>query len=90
MKKFDLKDDGVTYKREAEDFSDWITDKRQARFKEIDKLSKEQKAVVHDWGYNIVDNFIRCGVTKPKHMRHLIRVILDDTRPEEKSYSKQG
>jgi hypothetical protein len=55
-------------------------ERRVQRMEAIDQLPPNLKAVVHDWGWYIVKSFMDCGVTKPKHMRHLIEVVLDDTR----------
>jgi len=54
-------------------------DKRQKRFEKIDALSPQLRELVHEWGFTIVDNFMMCGVTKPKHIRHLINTVLNET-----------
>jgi hypothetical protein len=56
-----------------------MNEKRQKRFAEIDNLSPEMRKVVHEWGWTVVKNFIDCGVTKPKHIRHLVNLVLDET-----------
>lgn len=55
------------------------SNKRKNRFKEIDNLSPEMRKVVHEWGYTIVKNFMNCGVVKPKHIQHLVNMVLDET-----------
>ena len=54
--------------------------KRQKRFERIDNLSPEMRELVHEWGFTIVDNFMMCGVHKPKHIRHLVNLVIQETR----------
>jgi len=55
-------------------------DKRQKRFTEIDTLSPQLKEVVHEWGYSLVKDFMNCGTKNPKHIRHLIVRVIQETR----------
>ena len=65
--------------------------RRIARMAEIDALPPAIKELVHEWGWTIVKNFLDCGVKKPKHIRHLIKVVLDETRaPRGLAASSQG
>lgn len=73
------------------DFEKFISDKRKKRFEEIDKLPPELKNCVHEWGYNIVKNFVDLGIKKEKHINHLVRLVINETRaPEGFCYSAQG
>ena len=69
---------------------EFVSGKRRARMSEIDRLSPELRELVHKYGYTVVNNFIACGVTKPKHIRHLVERVLDEFSPTRGSYSKQG
>jgi len=46
-----------------------------ARMKAIDRLSPELRAMVHEHGWTIINGFLEVGVTKPKHIRHLISIV---------------
>ena len=46
----------------------------------VDNLTPELRSVVHDWGFCLVDNFMMCGVTNAKHIRHLINLTIMETR----------
>lgn len=46
-----------------------------ARMDRVDSMSPDVRAIVHEHGLTIVDAFLQCGVTKAKHMRHLINTI---------------
>jgi hypothetical protein len=58
-----------------------VDDKRRRRFEEIDRLDSDMRALVNEEGWTIVDNFMRCGVTKASRIRHLIALIRDGTAP---------
>jgi hypothetical protein len=47
-------------------------EKRMAR---IDSLTPEQRMVIHEYGWNLVDTFLNHGVTSPRAMRALINAI---------------
>lgn len=55
-------------------------DRVKTRMEKVDAMSPEVRAVVHDWGLGIVQTFLDCGVKDPRHMRHIILRILEDTR----------
>lgn len=69
---------------------DFIDGKRVSRMRKIDALPPEIRALVHAYGYSVVNNFMACGVTKPKHIRHLVETVLDEFSPTRGSYSRQG
>lgn len=50
-------------------------EKRIKRMNRIDAMPADVRGVVHDYGLTVVDAFIQCGVTKAKHMRHLINTV---------------
>jgi hypothetical protein len=45
---------------------------------------------VHEYGFNVVNALIDVKVTKPKHIRHVVELILNEFSPTRGSYSKQG
>lgn len=47
------------------------------RMTHIDAMSKEHRELVHEFNYSLVNQFLAVGVTKPKHIRHLITACRD-------------
>lgn len=43
------------------------------RMDRVDEMPPELRACVHEFGLGLVDQFLNCGVTKPAHIRHLIK-----------------
>lgn len=64
--------------------------RRKARFAQIDAMDEQMRAVVNDYGLNIVNAFLQHGVTKPRSIRHLVEIVLNDFSPTRGSYSCQG
>jgi hypothetical protein len=56
----------------------------------IDNLSPELRSLVHSYGYAVVHMLLGLGVTKPRHIRHVVETILDEFSPTRGSYSQQG
>lgn len=52
-----------------------IDEKRRRRFDQIDRLDPDMRALVNEEGWTVVDNFMRCGVTKASRIRHLIALV---------------
>lgn len=69
---------------------EWVDAKRIARMKAIDVLPPDLRALVHDYGYNVVNSFRQLGISKAKHIKHLVEVVLDEFSPTRGSYSSQG
>lgn len=72
------------------EFTAYIHEKRIARMDKMDKYPPALRALIHEYGYMVVDAFIAIGVTKPKHIEHLIKCVLRELSPMQGSYSKQG
>jgi hypothetical protein len=68
----------------------WIDQKRRARMETVDGMSPELRALVHDYGLNVVKSFLDCGVTKASRIRHLVETVLNDFSPTRGSPSTQG
>lgn len=68
----------------------WIDDKRRARMDRIDALPPEVRQVVHEYGVTVVNALMQCGVSKPKHMRHIISVVISELSPLVGSWAAQG
>lgn len=74
----------------AEPFNAMIDRKRADRMRRIDNLSPELRALIHAYGFAVVDNCMQLGIAKPKQIKHLVELILDEFSPTRGSYSKQG
>jgi hypothetical protein len=45
------------------------------RMRQIDSLSPDVRQLVHEHGWTVVNAFLKLGVTKAKHIRHLIQTV---------------
>lgn len=68
----------------------WVDQKRANRMRMIDDMPADLRACVHDYSLNVVKAFVDVGVTKPKHIRHIVERVLDEFSPTRASYSNQG
>lgn len=73
-----------------EEFAVAVQERRIARMEAIDHLSAAHRELVHDYGYNIVKSFMSCGVTKARHIQHLVETVLDEFSPTRGTGSAQG
>jgi thiamine pyrophosphate-dependent acetolactate synthase large subunit-like protein len=73
-----------------DDFPEFIAGKRAKRFAHIDAMSPELRALVYEYGLPVVKTLMDVGVTKPRHIRHVVERILDEFSPTRGSYTKQG
>lgn len=73
-----------------EAFEARLQERRAKRMARVDAMSSEMRACVHDYGLRVVDSFMDCGVKKPKHLRHLVKMVLDELSPLGVSGSLQG
>jgi 2-polyprenyl-6-methoxyphenol hydroxylase-like FAD-dependent oxidoreductase len=76
--------------RDETERQQFVDRKRRNRMAEIDRQSPEIRALVHIYGWHVVDMFLRNGVTKAKHIRHLVETVLDEFSPTRGSFSAQG
>ncbi len=66
-------------KEDEEDREEWLAKARLktiARMEEIDRQPPAIRALVHEYNWNVVRAFIQCGVTNPRHIKHLIMASL--------------
>ena len=73
-----------------EEFDAVIDGRRKARMDRIDALTPGQRHLVHEYGFTVVNAFMLLGVTKVKHIRHLVEVVLDEFSPTRGSSANQG
>ena len=63
----------------------WTDEQRFAQaqsnsVKRMDYIDHQPQAIrelVHEYGWSVVKAFLDCGVSKPKQIRHLIRMTLE-------------
>ena len=71
----------------------WLTPTgraRVARMAVVDDMSPAMRELVNEYGFAVVRTLLDVGVTKPRHVRHVVETILDEFSPTRGSYSKQG
>lgn len=76
--------------RSEEEHQAKVQAKRQARMAKVDEFDPETRTLIHNYGYTVVNSFVQLGVTKPKHIRHLVECVLDEFSPTRGSFSCQG
>lgn len=64
--------------------------KIRKRMATIDRLTPAQRAVVHDFGWGLVKNFMGRGVTDANDIRALVNVVLAELRPPEIEAAKRA
>jgi hypothetical protein len=50
-------------------------DRVRKRMSKIDAMPKDIRELVHEHGLTMVQAFMDCGVTKAKHIKHLITTV---------------
>lgn len=68
--------DDETRERRA---SEQVKPKVEKRMARIDALTPEQRLVVHEHGWNLVQTFLEHGVKSPRSMRALINAVTANT-----------
>lgn len=63
--------------------------RRVARMAQVDALSSEHRALVHEYGFATVKTLLDLGVKKPRQIKHVVETVLDEFSPTRGSYSKQ-
>lgn len=76
--------------RDLEDFKRAVERRRKKRMEKVDALSPELRALVHEYGFHIVNQFMMHGITRPRIIRHLVEIVLDEFSPTRGSFSVQG
>lgn len=76
--------------RTREETEIYAQEKRKIRMKIYDDQCPEVRQLINEYGFTLVHTFSCCGVTKAKHVRHLIERVLDEMSPTRGSGSLQG
>ena len=74
----------------AAEFQARIDERRRERMNRIDHMPAELRELVHAYGLRVVDTCMAVGVTKPRHIKHVVEAVLDEFRPTRGSHSIQG
>ena len=64
--------------------------KRKRRMDKFDQFDPEIRTLINDYGLAAVTALRDVGVTKPKHIRHVVETILDEFSPTRGTGSLQG
>jgi len=67
-----------------------VDKKRKNRMDKIDAFDPATRSLIHEYGMPVVECLHAVGVTKPKHVRHVVETILNEFSPTRGSYSRQG
>lgn len=67
-----------------------VQERRRVRMAGVDRMPVELRALVHEYGLYVVQAFLSQGISKPKAIRHITEVILNEFSPTRGSYSSQG
>jgi hypothetical protein len=57
-----------------------VSDRTQEHFKEVDAMSPEMRACVHEFGYSIVAAFAQFGIRNPTAIREITRACWEGPR----------
>lgn len=76
--------------RTDEEHEKIVNRNRQQRMERIDRLPADVRALVHEYGWHIVDTCMTLGVCKPRQIRHLVETILEEMSPTRGAHSQQG
>lgn len=68
----------------------WVDGKRAARMERVDGFDPETRALVHQYGLNVVTQFHNQNITSPSKIRHLVETVLDEFSPTRGTFSGQG
>jgi len=76
--------------RDPVEHQEYVDRKRRNRMDRIDGLPADLRALVHDYGYEVVQAFLDHGVRRANQIRHLVETVLNAFSPTRGSYSRQG
>jgi len=80
----------LTARRDPVEHQAFVDAKRAARMAQIDALPPATRDLVHEYGFTVVKPFLELGVTKPRHIRHLVETVLNEFSPTRGSFAHQG
>lgn len=81
---------GIVIVPDDPEFLAEVQERRIARMEMIDRYPAEIRALVHEYGWAVVNALIDVGVKKPKQIRHVVEVVLNEFSPTRGTGSAQG
>jgi len=60
---------------EAPEFNAAIAERAAKRLARVDAMPRELRLIVYEYGLEIVQEFINCGVTVPSKIKHLVDTV---------------
>jgi hypothetical protein len=69
---------------------DIVDVKCRRRMAMVDAYSPDVRALIHEYGLTVVKGFYDLGVKNPRHIRHLVEIVLNEFSPTRGTFSKQG
>lgn len=73
-----------------EEFEARVALRRRERMDRIDAMPAELRQLVHAYGLHVVDTCMALGVTRPRHIKHIVEAVLDEFSPTRGTASSQG
>lgn len=67
-----------------------VMEKRATRMAKRDEQPAEIKALLEDYSWALVEAYLALGVTKARHIRHLVETTLNELSPVRGTFSSQG
>lgn len=68
----------------------WIDERRTKRMSKVDAMPPDVRALVYEYGLNVVNALMECGVKEPRRIKHIVETVLDEFSPTRGSKSRQG
>jgi hypothetical protein len=81
---------GSISKLSDREFKAHIQAKRKKRMDLVDSMTKDQRALVYEYGLTVVKAIMDSGVTKPRRIKHIVETVLDEFSPTRGAASTQG
>lgn len=67
-----------------------IDGRRAIRMGKVDAMPEDWRALVHEYGFTIVEALRDCGVAKARQGRHVIETVLNEMSAFRGGFSSQG
>lgn len=68
----------------------WIDERRRKRMGVVDEYPADVRACVHEYGLNVTKTLYDIGITKARHIRHVVETVLNEFSPTRGTFSAQG
>lgn len=75
---------------DTERFRGIVDRRRNERMAQFDGLPADVRACANDYGWRVVKTMLDLGITKSRHIRHVVETILDEFSPTRGTSTAQG